>query len=176
MAKLGWIRYGQLDRRAVAFLVVFRVLNVLCAQTYFVPDEYWQGPEVAHRLVFGYGWSAFASTAECVRAPVPGCTCHVSALRAPARRCPWAVAERCKALRPANPGRVLAPYAGHCCAHTRALDMGVEGRAAGLDLSSHHRALLQGRPSHGHRQRWRSPAHPAHAFSRGCRSGRLCSF
>ena len=63
MANLAWIRYGQLDRRVVACLVVFRVLNALCAQTYFVPDEYWQGPEVAHRLVFGYGRSAFASTA-----------------------------------------------------------------------------------------------------------------
>ena len=23
--------------------------------TYFNPDEFWQGPEVAHRLAFGYG-------------------------------------------------------------------------------------------------------------------------
>eukprot|EP00960_Hanusia_phi_P015274 451050-Hanusia_phi.AAC.1 len=28
----------------------------LCQQTYFVPDEYWQAPEVAHRLSFGYGY------------------------------------------------------------------------------------------------------------------------
>ncbi|CAD7700764.1 unnamed protein product, partial [Ostreobium quekettii] len=33
----------------------FRLLNALLVQTYFDPDEFWQGPEVAHRLVFGYG-------------------------------------------------------------------------------------------------------------------------
>jgi phosphatidylinositol glycan class B len=53
--RMGWMRYKQLDGNAVMMLVVFRVLNALCVQTYFVPDEYWQGPEVAHRLVFGYG-------------------------------------------------------------------------------------------------------------------------
>ena len=55
MTKIGWIRFKPLDGDAVLVLVVFRVLNALCAQTYFVPDEYWQGPEVSHRLVFGYG-------------------------------------------------------------------------------------------------------------------------
>ena len=52
---LSWMRSKQLDTGSVAMIVAFRVLNALCVQTYFVPDEYWQGPEVAHRLVFGYG-------------------------------------------------------------------------------------------------------------------------
>jgi len=32
-----------------------RVLNALVVRTYFTPDEYWQGPEVAHHAVFGFG-------------------------------------------------------------------------------------------------------------------------
>ena len=37
-------------------LLVFRVLNALLTQTFFQPDEYWQSQEIAHRLVFGYGY------------------------------------------------------------------------------------------------------------------------
>ncbi|CAI5473819.1 unnamed protein product [Closterium sp. Yama58-4] len=37
-------------------LLAFRLLNSLAVQTYFNPDEFWQGPEVAHRMVFGYGY------------------------------------------------------------------------------------------------------------------------
>lgn len=37
-------------------LFVFRILNVLLIQTFYVPDEYWQSTEVAHNLVFGYGY------------------------------------------------------------------------------------------------------------------------
>jgi len=36
-------------------LVLLRILNGFAVQTAFDPDEYWQGPEVAHALVFGYG-------------------------------------------------------------------------------------------------------------------------
>lgn len=35
-------------------LMVFRVLNALLCSTSFVPDEYWQSLEVAHKVVFGY--------------------------------------------------------------------------------------------------------------------------
>jgi phosphatidylinositol glycan class B len=35
---------------------IFRILNSLYIKTYFDPDEYWQAQEVAHRLVFGYGY------------------------------------------------------------------------------------------------------------------------
>ncbi|KAJ4461566.1 putative GPI mannosyltransferase 3 [Paratrimastix pyriformis] len=37
-------------------LVLFRALNALCLQTAFNPDEYWQALEVAHALVFRYGY------------------------------------------------------------------------------------------------------------------------
>ena len=36
-------------------LIFFRLCNVFLVQTWFVPDEFWQGPEVAHKMVFGYG-------------------------------------------------------------------------------------------------------------------------
>eukprot|EP00048_Salpingoeca_helianthica_P022820 m.20531 g.20531 ORF g.20531 m.20531 type:complete len:605 (-) comp7862_c0_seq3:40-1854(-) len=36
-------------------LVLWRCLNACLVQTQFVPDEYWQGPEVAHLLVYGTG-------------------------------------------------------------------------------------------------------------------------
>lgn len=45
------------DDTGVLFgLVVFRLCNVFLVQTWFVPDEFWQGPEVAHKMVFGYGY------------------------------------------------------------------------------------------------------------------------
>ncbi|XP_065175450.1 GPI mannosyltransferase 3-like [Sycon ciliatum] len=38
-------------------LIAFRLFNaVFLVQTYFVADEYWQCLEVAHKLVFGYGY------------------------------------------------------------------------------------------------------------------------
>ena len=37
-------------------LLSLRLANSLIVRTYFSPDEYWQGPEVAHRLVFGTGF------------------------------------------------------------------------------------------------------------------------
>ncbi len=38
-----------------AFLIV-RLSSVFFVQTWFVPDEFWQSLEVAHRLSFGYGY------------------------------------------------------------------------------------------------------------------------
>ena len=35
------------------WIVCFRLLNAALVQTAFDPDETWQGPEVAHRMVFG---------------------------------------------------------------------------------------------------------------------------
>lgn len=43
-------------------LLALRVVGSLLVGTYFNPDEYWQGPEVAHRMVFGYGFK-YAGTA-----------------------------------------------------------------------------------------------------------------
>ncbi|KAI8060158.1 Alg9-like mannosyltransferase family-domain-containing protein [Gongronella butleri] len=36
--------------------LAFRWMNACLTRTYDNPDEYWQGPEVAHRLVFGQGY------------------------------------------------------------------------------------------------------------------------
>ena len=47
---------GRRRRLLVLFLCAYRLLACLCQQTYFVPDEYWQAPEVAHRLAYGYGY------------------------------------------------------------------------------------------------------------------------
>ncbi|KAL5183029.1 GPI mannosyltransferase 3 [Glycine soja] len=33
----------------------FSAWHYILVQTYFNPDEHWQGPEVAHRIAFGYG-------------------------------------------------------------------------------------------------------------------------
>ncbi|KAL2338580.1 hypothetical protein Fmac_013026 [Flemingia macrophylla] len=42
-------------KQVLAFCMAFRMLNSVLVQTYFNPDEHWQGPEVAHRIAFGYG-------------------------------------------------------------------------------------------------------------------------
>lgn len=38
----------------LALALVLRTLNCFLVQTSFVPDEYWQSLEVAHRMVFKY--------------------------------------------------------------------------------------------------------------------------
>ena len=43
------LRLGML-----AVLIGFRIINALVCTTAFVPDEYWQSLEVAHRMTFGY--------------------------------------------------------------------------------------------------------------------------
>lgn len=41
-------------------LLLFRVWNGLwLVRTSFNPDEYWQGPEIGHRMSFGYGWETW---------------------------------------------------------------------------------------------------------------------
>lgn len=42
------------DSGLLILLVLFRWMNVGLVQTSFVPDEYWQSVEVAHKVVFGY--------------------------------------------------------------------------------------------------------------------------
>lgn len=37
------------------FLFV-RLASIFIVQTYFVPDEYWQSLEIAHKIVFDYGY------------------------------------------------------------------------------------------------------------------------
>ncbi|XP_068623014.1 GPI mannosyltransferase 3 isoform X2 [Battus philenor] len=41
--------------QALGAIFVVRILSVFLVQTYYVPDEYWQSLEVAHKQVFGYG-------------------------------------------------------------------------------------------------------------------------
>ncbi|KNC47061.1 GPI mannosyltransferase 3 [Thecamonas trahens ATCC 50062] len=43
------------DAQLLAGACLLRLALALTLATYFAPDEYWQGPEVAHALVFGYG-------------------------------------------------------------------------------------------------------------------------
>ncbi|XP_033045936.1 GPI mannosyltransferase 3 isoform X3 [Trachypithecus francoisi] len=40
----------------VLFTIALRTLNCFLVQTSFVPDEYWQSLEVAHHMVFNYGY------------------------------------------------------------------------------------------------------------------------
>ncbi|XP_076782410.1 GPI alpha-1,2-mannosyltransferase 3 isoform X2 [Arvicanthis niloticus] len=40
----------------VLFTIALRVCNCFLVQTSFVPDEYWQSLEVAHHMVFSYGY------------------------------------------------------------------------------------------------------------------------
>lgn len=47
---------SECEMKLLLSLVVFRVINSCLIQSSFVPDEYWQGPEVSHKLVFGYGY------------------------------------------------------------------------------------------------------------------------
>lgn len=40
-------------------LVTIRILNALCTRTFFQPDEHYQTTEIAHRIVFGYGFKSW---------------------------------------------------------------------------------------------------------------------
>nr|XP_042137198.1 GPI mannosyltransferase 3-like isoform X2 [Peromyscus maniculatus bairdii] len=40
----------------VLFTIALRMFNCFLVQTSFVPDEYWQSLEVAHHMVFSYGY------------------------------------------------------------------------------------------------------------------------
>ncbi|DBA00349.1 TPA: hypothetical protein N0F65_000534 [Lagenidium giganteum] len=50
-----WEAFGT-GRAFWACVVLFRLWNALFVRTYFNPDEFWQSTEVAHRMVFGYGY------------------------------------------------------------------------------------------------------------------------
>lgn len=41
--------------KILLFFVALRIASVFLVKTWYVPDEYWQSLEVAHRLAFGYG-------------------------------------------------------------------------------------------------------------------------
>ncbi|CAG9129766.1 unnamed protein product [Plutella xylostella] len=46
---------GLRPLQVASIIVVVRILSVFLVQTWYVPDEYWQTLEVAHKQVFGYG-------------------------------------------------------------------------------------------------------------------------
>ena len=48
------IMKGKFYNNYLFKLILFRIMNALIVDTYFNPDEFWQGPEVAHNI-FGYG-------------------------------------------------------------------------------------------------------------------------
>ncbi|KDN42090.1 glycosyltransferase family 22 protein [Tilletiaria anomala UBC 951] len=37
-------------------ILIFRLAHALLLRTFFQPDEYWQSQEIAHHIVFGYGY------------------------------------------------------------------------------------------------------------------------
>lgn len=43
------------DQQLFLGLFAFRTVNALLVQTFFVPDEFWQSQEVAHKMVFRWG-------------------------------------------------------------------------------------------------------------------------
>nr|XP_034836369.1 GPI mannosyltransferase 3 [Maniola hyperantus] len=46
---------GLKPAQVLAVIAAVRLLSVFLVQTWFVPDEYWQTLEVAHKQAFGYG-------------------------------------------------------------------------------------------------------------------------
>lgn len=49
----------QLSYKTILVIALVRIASVFVVQTYFDPDEFWQAPEVAHRIVFGYGYQTW---------------------------------------------------------------------------------------------------------------------
>lgn len=44
------------DWKVFKIFLIVRLVSIHEVYTYFVPDEYWQTLEVAHRMTFGYGY------------------------------------------------------------------------------------------------------------------------
>ncbi|KAM4676538.1 GPI mannosyltransferase 3 [Discoglossus pictus] len=47
--------FGE-NTNLVLLTIAFRIVNCTLVQTSFVPDEYWQSLEVAHKMTFNYGY------------------------------------------------------------------------------------------------------------------------
>ncbi|XP_022184828.2 GPI mannosyltransferase 3 [Nilaparvata lugens] len=45
--------------KVLLVLSLVRILSIYMIQTSFVPDEYWQSLEIAHKMVFGYGYTTW---------------------------------------------------------------------------------------------------------------------
>ncbi|KAJ1757193.1 Mannosyltransferase aptg1, partial [Coemansia sp. RSA 1824] len=48
--------FDMLQTPTFGMLLALRLVNAMLVQTYIHPDETWQSLEVAHKLVFGYGF------------------------------------------------------------------------------------------------------------------------
>eukprot|EP00055_Hartaetosiga_balthica_P010839 m.47532 g.47532 ORF g.47532 m.47532 type:complete len:553 (-) comp7337_c0_seq2:167-1825(-) len=61
---MWWKRTWKVDGWIVSsFVVLVRLILGYTLRTSFVPDEYWQADEVAHRMAFGYGYLTWEWTA-----------------------------------------------------------------------------------------------------------------
>lgn len=48
------------ERRLFSYLLLFRgIVGVVTSYTVFAPDEHWQSLEIAHKIVFGYGYTTW---------------------------------------------------------------------------------------------------------------------
>ncbi|SPO26066.1 related to dolichyl-phosphate-mannose-glycolipid alpha-mannosyltransferase [Ustilago trichophora] len=61
------------------FLLTFRLLNALITRTFFQPDEHYQTTEIAHRLVFGYGFKSWEWSSSSDVAPAPANASYLTA-------------------------------------------------------------------------------------------------
>lgn len=50
------------DDKVFGIFLSVRLLSVLLVQTFYVPDEYWQSLEIAHKLTYGYGYKTWEWT------------------------------------------------------------------------------------------------------------------
>nr|CAB3264859.1 GPI mannosyltransferase 3-like [Phallusia mammillata] len=51
------VNYGPFSESNILYWILgLRLVSIPLVQTYFAPDEYWQSLEVAHKLVYGYGF------------------------------------------------------------------------------------------------------------------------
>lgn len=53
----------MVQRKYLKYLPIFILLRtILClvlVRNYDHPDEYWQGPEIAHKIYYGYGYETW---------------------------------------------------------------------------------------------------------------------
>lgn len=47
------------DMRFFSIFLCVRIFSVFLVSTWYVPDEYWQSLEIAHNMVFGYGYTTW---------------------------------------------------------------------------------------------------------------------
>lgn len=46
------------------FLLGYRIIGWVLLKNYDYPDEYWQGPEISHKIFYGYGYETWEWTIE----------------------------------------------------------------------------------------------------------------